>query len=180
LLAGSGLAFAVSLGLQLVGNDQMRRRCVTGAPAPSEGKVAVPIGPCLAEHPGIIGTGVAAGLGALASIGLATGAGWGLAARGPGTRRQQVLRTLGATLVGVGLAGFAGAGLASVTGSGCASEDLDCHARQRGSDLAVRNVTTLLLASGGGLLAATRRDRVRVQPMRLAHGAGLSLTVRLP
>ncbi len=122
---------------------------------------------------------VAAGLGTLGSVGLAAGAGWKLGAtdRQATPRHLRTLRALGGALLGLGLAGVASARFVFMTAEGCG--DLDCHERQREVDLVTRNASALLIASGAGLVTAmARRDRMRLQFMHLAHGGGVSLTLR--
>lgn len=136
---------------------------------------------CLIDHPGLVGMGFAASLGSLASIGLAAGAGWefGASPRQANSRRQRVLRAVGSTLLGLGVAGYASIRIGLSTGWECTN--IECHERQREADLVARNAGALLAASGAGLLsAAARGGRVTVRPMRLARGAGINLTVQLP
>jgi len=179
LLASSGLLFSASLALQIVANELFRRDCIT-AKAPDIPNRAS-LSQCLTEHPGLVGMGFAASLGSLASIGLAAGAGWEFGASPPhaNSRRRRVLRAVGSTLLGLGVAGYASVRIGLTTGWECAN--IECHERQREADLVARNAGALLAASGVGLLtAAARGGRVKVQPMRLASGAGINLTVRLP
>lgn len=178
-LASSGLLFSAAISLQLVANDRFRRDCIT-ARAPDL-PTRASLSQCLVDHPGLVGMGFAASLGSLASIGLAAGAGWefGASPRQVNSRRQRVLRAVGSTLLGLGVAGYASIRIGLTTGWECAN--IECHERQREADLVARNVGALLAASGAGLLtAAARGGHVKVQPMRLARGAGISLTVQLP
>lgn len=138
----------------------------------------MPLGQCLSDHPGIVGMGVAAGVGTLASVGLAVGAGWELGASDHQTtpRRRRARRVLGGALLGMGLAGVASARIAFMTAGVCGN--IDCHERQREVELVTRNASALLIASGAGLVTAmARHDRVRLQSMYLAHGGGISLTL---
>lgn len=179
LLASSGLLFSASVALQVIGNERLRNDCITDmAPeAPTRASIAQ----CLADHPGVVGMGVAASLGSLASIGLAAGAGWkfGALRRQSNSQRQRVLRALGSTLLGLGIAGYASIRIGLSTSSECTNSE--CHERQREADLVARNAGVLLAASGAGLLTATAHGgRIKVQPMRLARGAGINLVVQLP
>ena len=178
-LASSGLLFSAAIGLQLVANERFRRDCIT-ARAPDL-PTRASLSQCLVDHPGLVGIGFAASFGSLASIGLAAGAGWefGASPRQANPRRQRVLRAVGSTLLGLGVAGYAAIRIGLTTSWECTN--IECHERQRETDLVARNVGALLTASGASLLTASARGgRVKVQPMRLARGAGINLTVQLP
>lgn len=125
--------------------------------------------------------GVGASIGAVASIGFAAGAGWELGARPrrTGPRRQRVLLALGSAVLGIGVAGFVSTRIAFMNSGQCG--DSSCLERQREANLVARNGTALLASVGAGLLtAAARSNRVNVHTMRLAQGAGINVTVRLP
>lgn len=177
-LTSSGLLFGVSVGLQLLANEQIRRTCTKSDP---DVATHTSIALCVAEHPGLVGMGVGASIGSIASIGLAAGAGWELGAkpRRAGPRRQRVLLALGSAALGIGVAGFVSTRIGFMNSEQCG--DSDCLERQREANLLARNGAALLASVGAGLLtAAARNNRVNVQTMRLAQGAGINVTVRLP
>ena len=181
-LAGSGLLFGISLALQLVTHEQRRRQCSMTTRDPVAGTSRAPDrgGSCVAANSGVIGTGIASAVGSFASIGLAAGSGWELAAtsRRFNSRRQRMLLLLGASLLGLGSAGYA-ATRAVMAERRCNGST--CLEEQRTIDFVTRNAGMLMAASGAGLLGATARQaRLSVQPLRVAGGAGLTVTVRMP
>lgn len=179
LVTGSGLLFGASVGLQVLANEQIRRTCMnnTAPDVPTHTSIAL----CVADHSGLVGMGVGASIGSIASIGLAAGAGWELGAspRRASPRRQRILLALGSAVLGIGIVGFVSTRFGFMNGGQCG--DSDCLERQREANLVARNGAALLAGVGAGFLsAAARTSRVNVQSMRLAQGAGVSVTVRLP
>lgn len=182
LSLGAGAALTTSIGLQVVAHMLVRRRCLDPlVSSENPGIDRAAIARCVADEPGLVAASVGGGLGMLASVGLAGGAGWargGSASRSDRTPRRGA-RAVGAIFVALGLSTI----ITSTAQFGeCATSQ--CHSDMRIVDLVVRNAGALLVAGGTGMLTHDRRlrgsrtSRVKMNLEVKPTMVGVSMTAR--